>query len=252
MTNARNARSAREKAAELRAHSARQEARRRALVLSASIAAVLFVLVAAGIIVQMARKDSIAASGTTPPRNLINDSYVVGQAEAPVTLTVYEDFICPGCASFEAATASLVKGWIAAGTVKVEYRPIAILDHQSTTDYSSRATNATAAVNDLAPKSFQAFHDALFAAQPAEGGPGLPDSKLIELAVTAGAPKAAITQAITDRSFRGWVAAYAEKASKAGVSSTPTILINGKDAGRISDLASFKKLVEDAQKAAKK
>jgi protein-disulfide isomerase len=251
MTNARTARSTREKAAELRAQTARREARRRAIVLTASVIGLLGVLVAAVVVIQMAREDARVSAGNTPPKNLVDNSYLIGDPKAPVTLTVYEDFICPACKTFKTATAPKVQEWISEGSVKVAYRPIAMLDAQSTDDYSSRATNAVAAVLDLAPESFPAFHDAMFAAQPAEGGPGLPDSRLIEIAVQAGAPKAAVTKAVEERSFGGWVAAYTEQASKEGISQTPTILINGKPAEQMTDLASFTTLVEAAIAEAK-
>lgn len=246
MTNARTARSAREKAAELRAQSARKDARRRAVFVSLSVLAALLVLIGAGVIIQIARQESLTAAGTTPPRNLVDGSYMVGDVKAPVTLTVYEDFICPGCRTFETATRSRIEEWVKDGTVRVAYRPLAFLDEQSTDEYSSRATNAAAAVLDLAPDGFAAFHESLFAEQPAEGGPGLPDSKLIDLAVAAGAPRAEVTKAIKDRSFRGWVASFTESANKAGVSQTPTIQVNGRTLDKAYDMAVFTAEVEKA------
>ena len=64
---------------------------------------------------------------------------------------------------------------------------MAFLDRASTTNYSSRALDAAAAVVDTAPGSFQAFHDLLYANQPEEGSAGLTDAQLLDYAVQAGA-----------------------------------------------------------------
>ena len=249
MTNARNARNAREKAAAMRAEAARREARRRTFIVTVSVIAALAVLIVAGVIVQMARQESLEASGSTPPRNLTNGTFVQGKADAPVTITIYADFICPGCKMFEESTKAQLDAWTAAGVAKVEHRTIALLDQYSTDDYSPRATTAPAAVIDLKPDSYLAFQQALFANQPAEGGPGLPDSTLVELATAAGAPEAKVRDAIEKRSFRGWVASAAEEASKSGIHQTPTVLVNGTKLEQ-NDPASLTTAVEAAAKAA--
>ena len=112
--------------------------------------------------------------------------------------------------------------------MKVEYHPIAFLDRSSTDDYSTRALNAAATVLDLAPQGFAKFHAALYAEQPAEGGAGLSDARLLELAVAAGAPDARARAAIDGLTYRSWTAKVTEAASKDGVDQTPTVTVNGK------------------------
>jgi protein-disulfide isomerase len=58
----------------------------------------------------------------------------VGAEDAPVTLTMVEDFQCPACRQFESANKTLLDGYAAGQDVRLEYRPIAILDRASTTD----------------------------------------------------------------------------------------------------------------------
>jgi protein-disulfide isomerase len=82
-------------------------------------------------------------------------------------------------------------------------------------------------VLDLAPDGFQQFHDALYAEQPAEGGAGLTNDRLLDLAVAAGAPRDAANAAIVGLTYKGWTAKVTEAASKAGVTSTPTVIVNG-------------------------
>jgi protein-disulfide isomerase len=227
MTNARTARNARERAAILRAEAARRDARRRSIVVTGVVAVVLAAVVGVFVMIQTLQRDT-ATSVTGTPSSGANGAVVVGQAGAPVTIVAYEDFQCPVCKTFEDANDPQLDTWLAAGKVKIEYHPIAFLDRASTDDYSTRALNAAATVLNLAPDGFQRFHDALYAEQPAEGGPGLSDERLLQLAVAAGAPEARAKADIDGLTFKAWTAKVTEDASKAGVNATPTVIVNGK------------------------
>ncbi len=88
---------------------------------------------------------AVGASGT--PSNLTGTyNVVIGKSSAPDTIKMYEDFQCPICAGFEAATGPQVRAAIADGKVKVDYHMVAFLDPSSSTNYSSRALNAAMAV----------------------------------------------------------------------------------------------------------
>ena len=227
MTNARTVKNAREKAAEMRAQAARSEARRRTLVVVSVVLAVIVAAVGATIVVRTASHDKAAQAAASTPSNLTDGGIVVGQAAAPVTITVYEDFQCPACKSFEDANATQIDGWVKAGTVKVTYRPVSILDRYSSTEYSTRALNAAAAVVDASPAAFPAFHKLLFANQPAENSAGLTDGQLVDFATQAGADANAVRTALAKRSFDPWVTTVTDAFSKAGYTGTPTVLVNG-------------------------
>ena len=230
MTNARNAKNAREKSAAMRAATARAEARRRTLVILSAVVAVLVVAVGATILVRTAsHNQSVAqAAAEQPPANVTKDgAVIVGDSSAPVTITAYEDFQCPACAAFEKENRTQIEAWIAAKTVKVEYRPIAFLDDKSTTGYSTRALIAAAAVVDKAPSTFPAFHQLLFDNQPAEGTAGLTDSQLVDYATQAGADAAAVRTALEKSSFKGWTQKVTEGFFTKKYTGTPTVLVNG-------------------------
>lgn len=226
MTNATKAKATREKAAAMRAEAARREARARNGRIVAVVAAVLAVLVAAGIIIQTARHDSQAAAA--PPRNTTGGSGItVGDAAAPVTVSFYEDFQCPICKQAHQANDAQLQQWVKDGKVKVVYQPIAFLDRASTDEYSTRSLNAAAAVIDLHPAGFEAFQKALYDNQPAENGAGLTDQQLIDYAVAAGAPRDQVTTDVNTRRFAGWVKDVTDESSRRGVTGTPTIKVNG-------------------------
>ena len=246
MTSGRSTREARQaKAAQLRSAAAKAEARRRTLLVSSVVAVLVVVIVSVFVVVQNTRRDD-ATSSAAPPANLGGDnSIVAGQDSAPVEVVIYEDFQCPYCAQFEAANREQLAAWVASGDVQVQYRPIAFLDSASTDKYSTRSLNAAAAVVNSAPEAFEEFHNLLFENQPAEGGAGLTDEQLIDYAVQAGAPEAEIRTAVEDLTYEGWTARVTEASSKAGVSGTPTVQVNGTALENL-DAASLKSAVDAA------
>lgn len=192
--------------------------------------AVLVIAVVVAILVQGGR--TATGADIPVPRNTAAGTdgagFAVGSSTAPVTLDVYEDFLCPICGQFEAETGSTIARLVEEGTVRVRYRPIAILDRLSTDDYSTRALNAAAVVADAAGRdAFLAFHGALFADQPREGSPGLSDAQLIALAGRAGAGGAGVATGIRGLRFGAWAARVTDQASMDGVTGTPTVLVDG-------------------------
>src|SRR5215212_8404790 len=97
MTNARTARTARDKAAELRADAARKEARRRSAIALAIVTVVIALIAGVFVLVQNGRQDAVNATAVAPANLGANGSITVGEASAPVTLVAYEDFGCPAC-----------------------------------------------------------------------------------------------------------------------------------------------------------
>lgn len=250
MASGRSTREERQaKVAQMRAEAAKAEARRRTLIVTSIVAVIVVAIVAGFVIVQQARRDSAAAESATPANIGADNSIVIGDDDAPVTMVVYEDFQCPYCAQFESANREQMADWTDSGDVQVQYRPIAFLDSASTDDYSTRALNAVAAVMDVAPDAFLEFHNLLFENQPEEGGAGLTDQQLIDYAVQAGAPEEEITEPIENLAFEGWTARVTEASSQDGISGTPTIKINGTSIDNI-DADSVKSAVEDALAAA--
>ncbi len=237
MTNAQKVRTTREKAAQLRAEAAATSARRRGRVVAAVVGAVVLVLVAAVVVVQQGRHDQAVAAASGPsgvPRNLTSDGGIVATfpgSQAPaasgaVTVELWEDLQCPACRTFERANAAALERWAKQGLVRLVYRPVSFLDGASTTQYSSRALNAAAAVADSAPAAFPAFHDLLFEHQPAEGGAGLTDAQLVDYAVQAGAPRDAVASALATRRYQGWIVQRTEDFSRR-FTGTPTIVVDG-------------------------
>lgn len=206
--------------------------RLRKATLVGAVVLVLLILVGVGVYVQASR-DKTGETATKVPHNLTGRySVTIGKPSAPTTIKLYEDLQCPVCRAFEAATGAQVRAAIAAGKVKVDYHMVAFLDRSSTTHYSSRALNAAMVVLDTAgPAAFEKFHTLLYDNQPPEGSAGLTDGQLIDYAVQAGADRSEVSKPIKDNRYHQWVLNATNQMSLDHVNGTPTVFINGKNAG---------------------
>jgi protein-disulfide isomerase len=163
---------------------------------------------------------------TAPAGASGNYGLVVGDADAPKEIVVYEDFLCPFCGQLEQTVGDQLDAAVEAGEVNVEYRPLPFLERIS--DYSPESANAFAVVLDESgPEVAKAFHDLLFDNQPSEDGPFPDADQLVEWAVEAGATEADVRPGIEDMAFEGWVEAAGEAASKEGINSTPSVFVDG-------------------------
>ena len=227
---------ARQKSQEMRrareAEAQRRKKRQRLLTIIGGVVILALVAAIAFLIVRAASSGGDSGSGdnsaVVTPKGLTKDGgFLVGSASAPVTVTIYYDYMCPACGAFEKANSDELDKLLADKTIQVDLRPIAFLDRSSQgTRYSTRAANDFATVINDAPDKAWAFHEALYKNQPQEGSTGLSDDKLAEVARSAGVPDSVVSK-FTDMTYEGWVAKTTQKAFGSGVTGTPTIKING-------------------------
>lgn len=105
---------------------------------------------------------------------------IVGSDDAPVTIDVYADFLCPACREFEQEWSDEIHQRVEAGQLRVRQHMVPMLVNLSDPPgYSLDAANAAVCAADEG--EFSAFHDSLFAAQPAEGARGWDKGQLIKL-----------------------------------------------------------------------
>ncbi|WP_203338333.1 thioredoxin domain-containing protein [Nocardioides limicola] len=222
-------------------HPQGRPAGRSALIQVAVILGLIIVVAGVAVAVLKLRDGSTAADPTTPPSTAAPAGFTaaggveVGNPEAPVTLTVIEDFACPHCQVFAISNAGLLGDYADGDDVLVEYRPVAFLDRASTDEYSSRALNAAACVVNEDESLWSQMHLQLMANQPASGGPGLTDAQLLEVARMAGADEDAVATCIAERDYADWVRATTEKMlDQDFFTGTPTVLVDGEPVDDIS------------------
>ncbi len=203
------------------------------IVRAAWIAGITVIAVMVGVIawtLVRAGGPSAAVTGTlvAPAGATGTGAVVVGKDSAPVTVTVYADFMCPWCGKFERANGDALAGAVDAGTVKLEIHPMAFLDDLSAgTRYSSRAANAFVTLANDDPAVAFRFHRLLYTYQPEENSTGLSDARLVELAREAGATPA-MTAGFASQTYAPWIARATQQAWDDGVTGTPTVKIDGR------------------------
>ena len=151
----------------------------------------------------------------------------LGESDAPVKISLYEDFQCPFCGQLARDTfPQVVEEYVASGEVKVESKPLVFLGEDSLE--AARAAMA-AGEQDL----YWQYHSLLFENQGAENSGYVTDEFLTEL---AGQIPALDVGAWNDRragnSFESVLKETQSEAQSAGVNSTPTMIVSGPEGER--------------------
>ncbi len=172
----------------------------------------------------------VAAAGPAAATTVNGAAVVIGKADAPVVIDVYEDFLCSSCGQFEQLYGHQLAEAAAAGQARVVYHPVAILDDYSDpVGYSTLAASASLCAAEAGV--FPRFHDSLYATQPRGGGPGWTIAQLQQLADTLGAGDH-FTRCVQDGGQRitdttDHARQHLGKLRPDGRFGTPTILVNG-------------------------
>ncbi|MGH3787115.1 MAG: DsbA family protein [Pseudonocardiaceae bacterium] len=210
----------------------------RTLIAAVAVVVALAVVVGAGLFLQNRNKPDplpatipLAAAGPGYPVTVQGDAVVTGSPQAPVTIDIYEDFLCPGCGQLEERYHQRLELAAADDKAKVVYHPVAIIDDLSEpAGYSTLAAGASFCAAEAG--IFPRFHNSLFAAQPSEGGPGWTSAQLQRLGRDLGAGDGFTRCVQTGAEQR--VAAATENARRYvsglrpdGRFGTPSIVVNG-------------------------
>lgn len=153
-------------------------------ILIAIVAAVVVLLVVAGVMIFQASQKTLLSDfeGATPEVTDSNGGVSFGEggeagsSNSGPEVQVYVDFMCPVCGSFEEVNGDDLRELAENGTATVVYHPVNFLDRLSQgTEFSSRAASAFVTVADEAPEAALDFMSAMFDQQPEENSSGLTD-----------------------------------------------------------------------------
>jgi protein-disulfide isomerase len=146
---------------------------------------------------------------------------ILGQADAPVTVVVFEDFRCPGCQAFELNVMPGVRrDYVEAGDVRVVYMNLPVLGPAS--EYVARIGEC---VFRQSNDAFWEMKPPLYRAQTElDNG-----RRAVELALTyaPGLDAGALDACLADPSSLEDVRADAATATELGLRSTPSVLVDG-------------------------
>lgn len=179
--------------------------------------------------------ESITDTGT-PAGTTFEASNYTPREDGKTTVRIFIDPQCPVCGIFEATNKETIDQYLTEGKIVVEYSTLSFLDEASSTQYSSRATNALACVADQSPDNYYGFLANLYEDQPAEGSSGLTNKEIYALAQDAGVSGSeAMQTCINSKQFDAWVTESTERAlsgpivktNTGEVTGTPSVFLNG-------------------------
>ncbi len=157
---------ARQRLAAERQRQAAKERRRKQVTIVTAIVAAIAVVVGLGVLLQANRAQKRSADFVAAPAGATSGQAVsYGKASAPVTMTIYQDYRCPACQQFETAFGPTLTDLVNAGTLKIDYHLVRLIDRPGQTG-SLNAANAAICANDAG--KFGQLNQTLYASQPSE------------------------------------------------------------------------------------
>ena len=201
-----------------------RQRKRMRLLLYAGIAAVA---VAAILIVLNLQDDD--APTTIDFSGIPSTGTTLGNPDAPVTIVEYADYQCPWCGVLAREDfPRIVDTYVRNGQVKIEFRAHPFLggtDLRSPDNESVQAAVAAACALDQG--RFWEYNEALFNLQDGENNGTFARANLDMAAEEVGLDMAQFTTCMDDQTHLDEVIAALEANQAEGVTSTPTITING-------------------------
>jgi len=154
-----------------------------------------------------------------------------GPERAPVAVVEISDYLCPACRSGHQTVRKVRESYV--DRVRWIFKDMPLKSHRGA-DLLAEAAHCAADQGQ-----FWKFHDSLFSAD------GKPDPQnLDEYAARVGLDVERFRSCMENREFRSRVEANAHDAEQAGVSATPTFIINGKMRSGVPSEEEFKKIIE--------
>ena len=165
--------------------------------------------------------------------------YVLGADSAPVEISVFADYQCPGCQSFETIQFPAVRQQlIETGLVRWRYRDFPLEGHP----HARLAAHAAACASDQG--RFWEMHDVIYMRQAEWSPVRNATGKFSDYAQEAGLDVGRYDECMESAKFAGRIQASVMEGSKLGVNGTPTFLIGGRLHNIILSSDSIKALVQ--------
>lgn len=193
-----------------------------------SIIAVVVVGALIALVVWM--NQSLGGSGTTPTVAAVNtETGAISVGSGADEVELWYDYNCPHCQDFEAANSQTLTTLVDDDTITYMLYPVSIMDRASTTQFSTRAANATYCVAEADNTKTMQFVDGVFS--NITTADGLSNDELISLANGLGVT--GIEDCVNNGTYNTFVKNVTTKSlpvnEATGRSGTPTLVINGED-----------------------
>jgi protein-disulfide isomerase len=155
----------------------------------------------------------------------LTDGEALGPASAPVVIQLYSDFQCPACKSFVMQLLpALVNDFVKPGTLRIEARDLDFLGRTQPNESLEVAAGAACAAEQ---DRYWQFHDFAFWNQGRENVGDHDAAFIARIAGAAGVDVTAWNACLARDDVRPPIDAQTKAAVAAGISSTPTLMVNG-------------------------
>lgn len=185
------------------------------------------------------------SAATAGPDSLLlrraDHARILGSASATVWVVEVSDFQCPYCRQFhDESYAELKRAYVDSGKVRLAYVNFPLSMHHNA--FAASETAMCAAAQD----KFWQMHDALFVTQKQWEALPAPQPMFDSLAAAQGVDPAAFHRCVSEHLTKPMIEADIDRATKAGVESTPTFLIGGTMVTGAQPVANFRRAIDSA------
>ncbi|OEU97069.1 thioredoxin domain-containing protein [Streptomyces oceani] len=238
-------RAARERLRAEQEKQAKRDRTRRQLVVAGSIVAVLAIAAGIGVAVSSlsgdsegdtdwaaAKKEKLVKPDNTSGKK--GTEVVIGKDSAKKTLRVFEDLRCPACASFEQASGDMLLKDIEEGKYKAQFTMATFIDDMAQGTGSKNSLSALGAALNVSEDAFLEYKKALYSKEhhPEESEDKFAeDEYLIKVAKDVKELKGnkSFEKDVKKGTYDRWALEMAKSFKEAGVESTPTFKMDGKE-----------------------
>lgn len=220
----------------------RQQQRQRLLLIGAVVAGAALVVFALIYPNVKSVGEIIAVTPATLPNA---DGLSLGDAKAPATIDVFEDFQCPACKSFtESIEPLVIENLVSTGKARYVFHNYPFIDGSGAGSggESDQAANAAMCANDQ--NKFWDMHALLYANWNGENKGNLSDRRLQAMAESAGLDMNAFNTCFNANKFKTDIQADFDKGQQMGVNGTPTVFVNGNQVGQPGKIASYDEIAQ--------
>ena len=165
--------------------------------------------------------------------------YFLGKADAPVVISEYADYQCPGCQTFDMVQfPDIVRQLIETGQVRWRYRDFPLSMHP----FSRLAAHAAACANDQ--DRYWPLHAMIYQGQGNWAVESEPSGTFRGYAQKVGLDLTAYDACMMSAKYAGRIQASYDEGVRVGVNATPTFLIGDRLYGGLSNSDALKHLVD--------
>lgn len=211
------------------------------------ILGIIVVGLVGGFLILMNFNQNNASTGTTPetlttPTNIVHETgFAIGDgkllseeelSQYPAVVDIYQDYLCPHCATFEEINGQPLYQYQMEnpGKVAVVYHLMTFQDTTQTREYSARAANAALHVLLNKPETFHDYNNTLFANQPAGLNQLLSDTQLVQLIPQA--LDESDVESLNNRTYIPWLNQTTDEIlNSQKIQGTPAVFVNDEEVG---------------------